>query len=128
MSGVRIDKWLWAARFFRTRALAKQALEKGQVSIDGVRARPSREVQVGMQLSLRQGDAERVVDVLALSEQRGPASQAQALYQETAASLQAREAARALRRAERAGWQPPAGRPQRNQRRRLGAIKRQSPD
>ena len=127
MNSVRIDKWLWAARFFRTRALAKQALEKGQVKIQGVKARPSRDVQVGMLLEVRQGRVVKRVEVMQLSEQRGPASQAAELYRETPESVRAREQEAAMRRAHRAGLELPGGRPDKRQRRQLSALKRGSP-
>ena len=88
---VRLDKWLWAARFFKTRALAKAAIEGGKVHCDGVRGKPSRQVQLGMTIQLRQGFTEKTVIVEGLSEQRGPAKEAQALYRETEDSIQKRE-------------------------------------
>ncbi|HEY9032125.1 MAG TPA: ribosome-associated heat shock protein Hsp15 [Kangiella sp.] len=88
---VRLDKWLWAARFFKTRALAKTAIEGGKVHCDGVRGKPSRQVQLGMTIKIRQGFAEKTVIVEGLSEQRGPAKEAQALYSETEDSIQKRE-------------------------------------
>lgn len=80
---VRLDKWLWAARFFKTRALAKAAIEGGKVHCDGVRGKPSRQVQLGMSIKIRQGFAEKTVIVEGLSEQRGPAKVAETLYRET---------------------------------------------
>lgn len=88
---VRLDKWLWAARFFKTRSLAKQALEGGKVHCEGVKGKASRMVSVGMKLTIRQGFTEKTVIIQRLSEQRGPASVAQTLYQETQESIQARE-------------------------------------
>jgi len=93
----RLDKWLWAARFFRTRSLAQQAIARGQVRLAGERVKTSREVRVGDALSLDQGDWVREVEVLAVAEIRGPASIAQGLYVERADSVAARE--RALERA-----------------------------
>lgn len=124
MNSVRLDKWLWAARFFRTRALAKQALEKGQIKINGVRARPSRDVQPGMMLEVRQGWTVKTIEVLGLSEQRGPAKSAVNLYQETPESVSQREEEIALRKAQRAGLELPEGRPDKRQRRQLGGMKR----
>ncbi len=95
---VRLDKWLWAARFFKTRALAAEEAERGRVSINGQLAKPAREVHIGDCVQLRQGEAERVIEVLALSLQRGPAPQAQALYRETPDSVAARERLAAQRR------------------------------
>lgn len=96
---VRIDKWLWAARFFRTRSLAKAAIEGGQVHCEGQRVKVSREVVAGMTLRIRQGDAHRTVVVRALSEVRGPAPVAQQLYAETAESIAERERHAAARQA-----------------------------
>lgn len=91
MEKVRLDKWLWAARFFRTRAKAKEAIDGGKVHVDGVRGKPARELQVGDELKIRQGWDERVVVVRALSDQRRGAPEAQALYEETAESVERRE-------------------------------------
>lgn len=88
---VRIDKWLWAARFFKTRSLAKAAIEGGQVHCDGQRMKVSREVVPGMVLRIRQGYEFKTVEVLALSDVRGPAPVAQQLYAETPESLAERE-------------------------------------
>lgn len=96
---VRIDKWLWAARFFRTRSLAKEAIEGGKVHCDGVRVKVSKEVRPGMVFTIRQGFDEKTVMVKALSEVRGPASVAQALYEETAESIAQRELNTANRQA-----------------------------
>jgi len=88
---VRIDKWLWAARFFKTRSIASQAVTGGKVELNGERAKPAKHVQVGDTLRIRNGPYEHVVVVRALSEQRGPASVAQTLYEETAESRAERE-------------------------------------
>ncbi len=87
---VRIDKWLWAARFFKTRSLAKAAIEGGHVHCDGQRMKVSREVMAGMLLTLRQGNEHKTVLVKALSAVRGPAPVAQQLYEETEESIAAR--------------------------------------
>lgn len=87
---VRLDKWLWAARFYKTRALAHAAIEHGHVRLAGDRVKPGREVRVGDVLSLRIDDLEWVVAVLKLSERRGPASEARQLYAETGDSLATR--------------------------------------
>ena len=84
---VRLDKWLWAARFFKTRALACEAIGKGRVSVNGLPAKPSRETHEEDRIALRQGDMLRTVVVRALSDRRGPAPQAQMLYEETAESV-----------------------------------------
>ncbi len=88
---LRLDKWLWAARFYKTRSLAKQAIEGGKVQCDGNRAKPAKEIEVGAEVRLRQGFDERTVVVRALSEQRRGAPEAQLLYDETAESIKLRE-------------------------------------
>ena len=95
---VRIDKWLWCARFFKTRSLAAQEIDKGRVAINGQVTKASREVRVGDTVALRQGQVPRTVVVWGLSAQRGPAPVAQLLYEETAESIAAREKAQELRR------------------------------
>ncbi len=91
LARLRLDKWLWAARFYKTRSLAKQAIEGGKVQCDGTRAKPSKEIEVGVEVRLRQGLDERTVVVTALSEQRRGAPEAQLLYTETAESIKQRE-------------------------------------
>lgn len=90
MSGIRIDKWLWAARFFKTRALASRACDLGRIRSNGVEAKPAREVRLGDMLHIRNEGGEFEVEVLELSEVRGPATVARALYRETEASKEAR--------------------------------------
>jgi len=87
---VRIDKWLWAARFFKTRSLAERACELGRIDSNEVRAKPAREVRIGDMLRIKNDAGEFQVEVLALSEMRGPAPVAQKLYQETDASREMR--------------------------------------
>lgn len=125
---VRLDKWLWAARFFKTRAVAVDAIAKHRVEINGQPAKPSRELHVGDTLSLREpGMPPRVVQVLGLSEIRGPAPAAQQLYAETADSLAARDQAREARRQ---GVEPAQaltqGRPTKRDRRQLADWNRWS--
>ena len=96
--GVRLDKWLWAARFFKTRSLASEEIGKGRVAVNGAVAKPSREVRLGDTLTLAHGIAPRTVVVAALSPMRGPAATARLLYEETAESVAAREAALLARR------------------------------
>src|ERR1017187_313767 len=98
MDGTRIDKWLWAARFFKTRELASKACEMGRITSNSVRAKPAREVRVGDMLHIRNEAAEWEIEVLALSQQRGPAAVAQGLYRETEASIEARRKAAEERR------------------------------
>ena len=98
MDTLRIDKWLWAARFYKTRSLAVEEISKGRVLINEQPVKPAREVRTGDLVTLRQGPITRVVKVKALSGQRGPAPVAQQLYEETEASRLAREAAAERRR------------------------------
>ena len=119
---VRIDVWLWAARFFRTRTLAKQAVDTGKVEVGGQRPKPSRAVRVGDALRVVRGEDTFEIEVLGLSDERGPAPVAQQLYRETPASLEAREAARDARRAARDGYRPPEQRPDKRARRLIRAL------
>jgi ribosome-associated heat shock protein Hsp15 len=98
MTGTRIDKWLWAARFFKTRELAAKACEMSRVTSNTVRAKPAREVHIGDMLRIQKEDGEHEVEVLALSQQRGPAAIAQTLYRETEASMEGRRKAAEERR------------------------------
>ena len=91
MDKIRIDKWLWAARFYKTRSLATDEIGKGRVEVNGQTAKASREVKAGDMVSTRQGDTTRTLKILALSDQRGPAPMAQALYEETPESIALRE-------------------------------------
>ena len=122
LRGVRIDVWLWAARFFRTRPLARQAVETGKVEVAGQRPKPSRLVRVGDALRVVRDEDVFEVEVLGLSDQRGPAPVAQALYREHEASRLAREEAARLRRAARDGYRPPQSRPDKRARRLLRAL------
>lgn len=119
---VRLDLWLWAARFFKTRSLAKHAIDTGKIEIGGQRAKPSRAVRVNDALRIVRGEEIFEVDVRGLSDTRGPASFAQTLYAETEASRQAREAARALRVAERTGYRAPETKPDKRARRLIRAL------
>ncbi|HQW60642.1 MAG TPA: S4 domain-containing protein [Thermomonas sp.] len=121
-AGVRLDLWLWAARFYRTRALAKHAIETGKVDVAGQRAKPSRSVRIGDALVVARGEERFEIEVLALSDMRGPASVAQALYRESAASRLAREQARAMRAAAHNGFRPPETRPDKRARRLIRAL------
>ena len=89
--GIRLDKWLWAARFFKTRGLAVEAIDGARVKVNGDRVKRAKLVQVGDEVQVRQGPYEHVIQVRALSERRGPAKEATTLYEETPASIAARE-------------------------------------
>jgi ribosome-associated heat shock protein Hsp15 len=125
---VRIDKWLWAARFFKTRSLAKAAIEGGKVHCNGERCKSSRDLSIGMTLNIRQGYDEIAVVIKALSEQRRGAPEAALLYEETADSRAKREAAAARRRAEHAGLEVQSSRPTKQDRRQIHRMKRDSLD
>ena len=116
---VRIDKWLWAARFFKTRSLAKAAIEGGKVQINDQRPKPSREIETGVTLIIRQGWDEKTVVVDALSEQRRGAQEAAELYTETAESIVRRQELVAQRKAQRSGLQQADQRPNKKQRRQI---------
>ncbi len=116
---LRIDKWLWAARFYKTRSLAAEAVAGGKVHLNGARVKPARTVQPGDELRIHRGDEEFVVTVRAVASQRRPASEAQRLYQETEDSRRAREAAVTARRAEGVSLASGQGRPTKRDRRRL---------
>ena len=116
---LRLDKWLWAARFFKTRSLAKAAIEGGKVQLDGQRVKVSKEILVGDELKIRQGWDEKVVRVLALSDQRRGAPQASQLYEETTESVARREAEAAARKAAGGMIERPERRPTKKQRRQI---------
>ncbi|MEH6606560.1 MAG: S4 domain-containing protein [Pseudomonadales bacterium] len=115
---IRLDKWLWAARFFKTRSLAKQAIDGGKVHYDGARVKVSKEVVLGAKLRIRQGWDEKTVEVLALSDQRRSAVEAQLLYAETEESIKTREDEAKLRKAAGAGIAT-QGRPTKKDRRQI---------
>jgi ribosome-associated heat shock protein Hsp15 len=119
MIGVRLDKWLWAARFFKTRTLAAKACELGRVEANHQPLRSAREVRAGDLLSIKTEGGDFQVEVLALSDMRGPASVAQTLYRETEASREARQRLAEERRAGLHFAPAPAGRPSKRDRRRI---------
>jgi ribosome-associated heat shock protein Hsp15 len=119
MTSVRIDKWLWAARFFKTRSLASRACELGRIKSNGQPAKAAREVRVGDMLRITNDGGDFEVEVLLLSEVRGPASVAQALYRETEASRDLRIKVAAERKAMHQFEQLPAGRPSKRDRRHI---------
>ena len=121
-TALRLDIWLWAARFFKTRSLAKQAVETGKVEVAGQRAKPSRMVRIGDSLKIARSEEHFEVSVLALSEQRGPASVAQGLYAESEESRIRRGQLRAQRAAERNGYRAPEHKPDKRARRLIQAL------
>jgi len=120
--GVRLDLWLWAARFFKTRSVAKQAIETGKIDVAGQRAKAARPLRLGDAVRVTRGDEVFEVEVLALSGKRGSASAAQALYRESDASRAQREQLRALRMAERTGYRAPEHKPDKRARRLIRAL------
>ncbi len=122
---VRIDKWLWAARFFKTRRLATDAINGGKVEVNGVRAKPAKVVRVGDRVQLRKDALDYELTVEALSDRRGPASVARTLYTETEPSRARREQVQAQLRAQAAAFPQPKRRPDKHDRKRLAGFKRQ---
>ncbi|PYV65038.1 MAG: RNA-binding protein [Acidobacteria bacterium] len=119
MTSVRMDKWLWAARFFKTRALAARACELGRIQCNGQPAKPAREAHVGDMLRVTNDGGDFELEVLLLSEVRGPASIAQTLYRETEASRELRQKVAAERKAMKQFEELPAGRPSKRDRRKI---------
>ncbi len=119
MTSVRIDKWLWAARFFKTRALAARACDLGRILSNEQPAKPARNVRIGDLLRVTNDGGDFEVEVLLLSEVRGPASVAQTLYRETETSKELRQKAAAERKAMKQFEELPAGRPSKRDRRRI---------
>jgi ribosome-associated heat shock protein Hsp15 len=119
---MRVDKWLWAARFFKTRSLAQQAISAGRVKLDGQRLKPAHDLKVGDMLAIRNGEAEWSVAVLGLSDKRGPATEARRLYAESASSLAERERRQNLRRLSPEPGAERKGRPTKRDRRLLEGL------
>ena len=119
MTSVRIDKWLWAARFFKTRALAQKACELGRIHSNDIQAKPSREIRVGDMLRVKNEGGEFHIEVLAMSAMRGPAAVAQGLYRETEESIAARQKAAEERKAMQEFAPIPERRPSKRDRRRI---------
>jgi ribosome-associated heat shock protein Hsp15 len=120
---VRIDKWLWAARFFKTRSMAAQAVAGGKIHVNGARIKPARIVQLGDELRIRRGELEFIVIVQGISDKRRPAREAQLLYEETEASLQQREEIREQKRLEAASkMYGPMKRPDKRERRQIRSF------
>ena len=118
MDKVRIDKWLWAARFYKTRSLAKSAIEGGKVHIDGQKSKPGRILEVGIMLTILQGEDSKTIEVIALSEKRQGAPEAQLLYSETEQSVEQREK-KSSERSAFYGSMPASMRPNKKQRRQI---------
>jgi ribosome-associated heat shock protein Hsp15 len=124
MDAVRIDKWLWAARFFKTRGAATEAVVGGHVHVDGSRVKPARDLRGGETLEIRNGTMRWTVVVLALTDKRGPASVAATLYEETPESKESRERHALERRLARPLGADLGARPTKQDRRRLDALRR----
>ncbi|GGD30882.1 ribosome-associated heat shock protein Hsp15 [Franconibacter pulveris 1160] len=121
--GVRLDKWLWAARFYKTRALAREMIEGGKVHYNGQRAKPSKIIELNAVLVLRQGNDERTVVVKAITDQRRPAAEAVQLYEETAESIEKREKLALARKLNALSMPHPDRRPDKKERRDLMKFK-----
>ncbi|QHB17226.1 MULTISPECIES: ribosome-associated heat shock protein Hsp15 [Mannheimia] len=122
---IRLDKWLWAARFYKTRTIAKAMIEGGKVHYNGQRAKVSKAVEIGATIKLRQGNEEKEIEVLALNDQRRGALEAQLLYQETEKSVKHREAMAFARKANALSMPHPDRRPNKKERRELIKFKEQ---
>ena len=123
-SPVRIDKWLWAARFFKTRSLAAEAVDGGKVQVNGDRAKPAKSVKPGDEVRLRLGPYEHVVAVRGTAERRGPSAEAVRLYEETAASVEAREKLHWQLKKATPSLDPEQGRPSKRDRRDLERFRK----
>ena len=122
---IRIDKWLWAARFFKTRGIAKQAIEGGKVQVDGQRTKPSKEIEIGAIIRLRQGFDEKTVLVKSLNDQRRPFSEARLMFEETQESIEKRIALAEQRKAQPIIW-PSSSKPNKKQRRLIHEFKQRN--
>ena len=120
---VRIDRWLWAARFFKTRSLAKTAIDSGKIEVNEQRAKASKEVALEDTLNIRRGEITQTIIVKNLSDKRGPAKLAQTLYEETDQSKLEREILSEKRKIARAGYSSPIGKPSKRDRRELSKLK-----
>jgi ribosome-associated heat shock protein Hsp15 len=125
MDRLRVDKWLWAARFFKTRSIAKTAIEGGKVHLSGQRVKVSREIGVGEKLVIKQGWDEREIIVKALSDKRGPASAALMLYAETDASIARREREAQARKSAGGAVARPTNKPGKHERKALERLRKQ---
>jgi len=125
---VRLDKWLWAARFFKTRALAKKAIEGGKVEYNGDRCKSSKMAEIGAMLTLPQGWDKKTIEITALSDQRRGAPEAALLYKETEESIKKRESEAERRKLIRAAQEAPDRRPDKKSRRQIHQFKRVDAD
>ena len=125
MERLRVDKWLWAARFYKTRSIAKAAIEGGKVHLDGQRVKVSREITIGERLAIKQGWEEKEVIVKSLSDQRGPAPVAQMLYEETPESAQRREREAQARKAAGGAMARPVQKPRKHDGKALEKLRKQ---
>lgn len=123
MDSVRLDKWLWAARFYKTRSLAREMVDGGKVHYNGQRTKPSKIVEIGAMLTLRQGSDQKTIQILTISEQRRPAAEAQLLYQETQESIAKREMVAQARKLNALTMPHPDRRPDKKERRNLIRFK-----
>lgn len=123
---IRLDKWLWAARFYKTRAIAKAAIEGGKVHYDGQRCKVSKTVDLDAKLTIRQGFDEKIIIIKELSDQRRGAPEAQALYEETTASIKARMDETERRRIMKHATAAPDHRPNKKERRQIHQFKNKS--
>ncbi|MCP4047351.1 MAG: RNA-binding S4 domain-containing protein [Gammaproteobacteria bacterium] len=122
-SSVRLDKWLWAARFFKTRSVAREAVSGGKVHLNGNRAKPGRTISIGDKLRIQRGDEEFVITIIEPSTRRGPATVARTLYEESDESRVRREKLAEERKFERQQHAPRERRPDKRQRRRVIRFK-----
>jgi ribosome-associated heat shock protein Hsp15 len=119
---LRVDKWLWAARFFKTRGVAAEAVNGGKVHVNGQRVKSSRPIQAGDRLEITRGQIHSVIEVLDISEKRGPAKQAQTLYEETPESIKERELKTQQRKLLNASMPKSEGKPSKHQRREIRKV------
>ena len=122
-AAVRLDSWLWAARFFKTRSLARQAVDGGKVDVNGERSKPSKLIQAGARLTIRKGEDTFDLTVTGLAKRRGPASIARSLFEESADSIERREARRSDARLLRLGLSTPARRPDKRDRKARAELR-----
>ena len=123
MNGVRLDKWLWAARFFKTRGLAREAINGGKIYVDGIKGKPSKLVIPGLLIQVSRGQEIITAKVLGVREDRRPAKEAVLLYQETSDSILKRSAEQDIRRFAIQGFQPKDHRPNKRERRQITKLK-----